>query len=120
MVVGIGIDIVKIEKLKAAIERWGEHFINKVFNPEELNHIAKGKVYYQRLGARFAAKEAVIKALSGKHLLSLKDISILNRENGAPYCKFKKELNLKIFLSITHIEEYAVATAIAQEKSQNA
>ena len=117
MVVGIGIDMVKIEKLKTAIERWGEHFVDKVFNPEELRPLSMGRTYYQRLAARFAAKEAIIKAISHKQPLSLKDIFILNRDNGAPYCKLKKRLDLDILLSITHIEEYAIATAIAQEKT---
>ncbi len=72
-------------------------------------------MYYQRLAARFSAKEAVIKAISKEEPLALTDIFILNRENGAPYCKFKKDLNIDIFLSITHIEDYAVACAVAQK-----
>ena len=72
MVVGVGIDMVKIEKMRNAIDTWGQQFIDKVFNEEELEKIIPGKMYYQRLSARFAAKEAVIKALSKKFLLSLK------------------------------------------------
>jgi len=115
MVVGVGIDIIKIEKMRKAIEQWGEGFLDRVFNPEELKNIFKGKMYYQRLAARFAAKEAVIKALAKEHPLSLRDIVILNRENGAPYCTFKKDIKSEIFLSITHVEDYAVASAIAQK-----
>jgi holo-[acyl-carrier protein] synthase len=115
VVVGIGIDIIKTEKIKRSIEKWGDSFLDRVFNPEELKKIFKGKMYYQRLAARFAAKESVIKAISKEYPLSLKDIFILNRENGAPYCKFNKEIDLDIFLSITHIEDYAVACAVAQK-----
>jgi len=114
MVIGVGIDMIKIEKIKNSIERWGENFIGRVFNKRELENIFKGKLYYQRLAARFAAKEAIIKAISKQYPLALKDIFILNRENGAPYCKFKKDIALDIFLSITHIEDYAVACAVAQ------
>ncbi|MEM7817090.1 MAG: holo-ACP synthase [Candidatus Aenigmatarchaeota archaeon] len=117
MIIGVGIDMVKIEKIKSAIKRFGEDFLKRVFNEKELENISEAnKIYYQRLAARFAAKEAIIKALSKNESLTLKDILILNRQNGAPYCEFKKKLNVEIFLSITHIEDYAVACAIAQKK----
>lgn len=117
MVIGVGIDIVKIEKMKESVEKWGDDFIKRIFNKEEIENISKGKIYYQRLAARFAAKEAVIKALSKEYPLALKDIFILNRDNGAPYCEFKKDVKAEVLLSITHIEDYAVACAVAQEKS---
>ena len=117
MIVGIGIDMVKIKKMKESIEKWGDNFVNRIFNPKELENISDSKIYYQRLAARFAAKEAVIKAISKSHPLALRDILILNKKNGAPYCELKKNINLEILLSITHIEDYAVATAIAQAKT---
>jgi len=115
MVTGVGVDIIKIEKMKKAIEKWGQSFLDRVFNSEELENIYKGKMYYQRLAARFAAKEAVIKALSKEQPLALTDILILNKPNGAPYCKLKKDIDSDIFLSITHVEDYAVASAVAQK-----
>ena len=117
MIVGVGIDIIQIDKIKKSIEKWKDSFLDRVFNAEELENILKGKMYYQRLAARFAAKEAVIKAISKEYPLALTDILILNRENGAPYCKFKKDVGIDIFLSITHIEDYAVACAVAQKKA---
>ncbi|MCK4912626.1 MAG: 4'-phosphopantetheinyl transferase superfamily protein [Candidatus Omnitrophica bacterium] len=117
MVIGVGIDIIKIDKIKGSIEKWKDSFLNRVFNPEELKNISKGKMYYQRIAARFAAKEAVIKAISKEYPMALTDMFILNKENGAPYCKFKKDIGIDIFLSITHIEDYAVACAVAQEKA---
>ena len=115
MIEGVGIDMIRIAKMKKAIERWGSDFLERIFNKEEVEKIVEGKMYYQRLAARFAAKEAVIKAISKKYPLGLKDISILNRANGAPYCELKKDINAQIFLSITHIEDYAVACAVAQK-----
>lgn len=116
MVIGVGIDMVKIEKLRVAIERWGDSFLNRVYNPQELEHIASGKMYYQRLAARFAAKEAIFKAVSQYKPVALKDIFILNKADGAPYCKFSKDIGIEVLLSISHIEEYAVACAFAQKK----
>ena len=115
MVVGVGIDIIQIEKIKRSLEKWGDGFLNRVFNAQELENVSKGKIYYQRIAARFAAKEAVIKATSKEYPLALTDILILNRKNGAPYCKFKKDVGIDIFLSITHVEDYAVACAVAQK-----
>jgi holo-[acyl-carrier protein] synthase len=115
MILGIGIDMVKIEKMQNAIERLGEDFLNRVFDKKELKNISQGKLYYQRLAARFAAKEAVIKALSKEKPLALKDILVLNKPNGAPYCELKKVKGIDIFLSITHLEDYAVACAVAEQ-----
>lgn len=117
MVVGVGVDMIKIGKMEDAVIKWGDDFLNRIFNKEEIGHILKGKMYYQRLAARFAAKEAVIKAVSKEYPLALKDILVLNKENGAPFCEFKTDIDVKVFLSITHIEEYAVACAVAQKKS---
>jgi holo-[acyl-carrier protein] synthase len=116
MVMGIGIDIVKVGKMQGAIEKLGKDFLKRVFDGRELKNISNGKMYYQRLAARFAAKEAIIKAISKEYPLALNEIIILNRKNGAPYCEFKKKLNIEILLSISHIEDYAVACAVAQKK----
>ena len=117
MIVGVGIDIVSPSKIEQAIKRWGSSFLERVFNPEEVNHIQKGRIYYQRLAARFAAKEAVVKALSKNYSLALRDILVTNLPNGAPVCSFKKNVDFDIFISISHIEEYAVATALATARN---
>jgi len=117
MIVGIGIDIVSPKKMEEAVSRWGEAFLERVFNPEEIAPLQKGKIYYQRLAARFAAKEAVIKSLSKKYSLALRDIVITNLPNGAPRCRFKKDIDAGILISLSHIEHYAVATAVAQNRS---
>ncbi len=117
MVLGVGVDIVKVEKIKNAVSRWGDDFINRVFNDHELDNISPGRIYYQRLAGRFAAKEAVIKAVSKKYTLSFKNITVLNKSNGAPYCKIDKGSDIDILISLTHIEDYAVACAVAQKKT---
>lgn len=115
MVLGVGIDIVSPEKMERAIKKWGDSFIERVFNPEEIKPLQKGKIFYQRLAARFAAKEAVIKALSKKYSLALRDIMITNLPNGAPKCSFRRKIDIEVIISLSHIESYAVATALAQQ-----
>jgi len=113
MIVGTGVDITEVSRLKKAVEKWGDAFLEKVFTKEELDN-AKTKVsIYQHLAGRFAAKEAVFKAL-GDESLSWKDIQILNDKEGRPSCEFlnSKGRGAGVAVSISHVKNYAVANAI--------
>jgi len=118
MVIGVGVDIVSIKKIQRAVQRWKSDFLTKVFHDDEIAPLRQGKMFYQRLGARFAAKEAVFKAVSAASAVSLKEIRILSDKNGAPFCVIdRKDLaNISVKLSLTHIEEYALACAVAEKK----
>jgi len=118
----IGIDIIEIARLKAAIARQGEDFLKRIYTDSEL------KAYRWKLpslAARFAAKEAVIKAL-GKPTAGarLKDIEILADDNGKPVVNLygeaqnqAKALGLdKFTVSLSHSKEYAVAVASGDTK----
>ncbi|MDD5518414.1 MAG: holo-ACP synthase, partial [Candidatus Omnitrophica bacterium] len=99
-------------------ERWGEAFLNRIFTDEELANAKLRPSLYQHLAGRFAAKEAVFKAL-GEADLNWKDIEILNDPEGKPCCKF---LNAKgkgkdVIVSISHVKNYAVANAIITKKN---
>jgi holo-[acyl-carrier protein] synthase len=119
MILGIGVDIVSVEKMQSAVRRWGESFLNRIFHNEELAILQKNSLYYQRLAGRFAAKEAVIKSLGRRKILYFKDMVILNTPEGAPMCIIKEPgfEDVKVLISLTHIKEYAVATAVAQKKT---
>ena len=114
---GIGVDITEVRRLKQAVERWGETFLTKIFTDAELRH-AKNRVnLYQHLAGRFAAKEAIFKAL-GDPDLTWKDVEILNDKNGKPHCRLlngKGRLH-EILISISHVKSYAVANAVATKK----
>ena len=112
-----GVDIIEVDRIKEAIESQGEIFLNKVYTQNEINYCKDtNKMKYQHYAARFAAKEAVFKAISSKIENNKQDIwksiEILNDENGKPIVNISK-LNLKnitsMDLSITHIKEYAIA-----------
>ncbi|MFA5724994.1 MAG: holo-ACP synthase, partial [Candidatus Omnitrophota bacterium] len=87
MILGTGVDITEVSRIKKAAERWGEAFLNRVFTDEELINAKLRPSLYQHLAGRFAAKEAVFKAL-GEADLNWKDIEILNDPEGKPCCKF--------------------------------
>jgi holo-[acyl-carrier protein] synthase len=113
MIHGTGIDIIEIDRLQSAIDRWGEEFLTHIFNPEEIAYAKKRKFPTQHYAARFAAKEAVYKAFGDNRSLGWKDMTILNDKDGKPYCKLKKKsFKKKILISISHTKNYAVASAI--------
>lgn len=116
----IGIDIIEIPRIKAAITRQGEKFLKRIYTDTEL------KLYRWKLpslAVRFAAKEAVIKAL-GKTTTGakLKDIEILANDKGKPLVNLygeaqnqAKALGIdEITVSLSHSKEYAIAIAIGQ------
>lgn len=119
MVVGVGVDITEVRRLRQAIEKWGETFLKRVFTKEELVNAKTRGSLYQHLAGRFAAKEAVFKAL-GDAELSWLDVQILNDKQGKPDCCILngRGKDLKVLLSISHVKNYAVANAIVTEKGQ--
>ncbi|MBP9855598.1 MAG: holo-ACP synthase [Candidatus Omnitrophica bacterium] len=111
--VGTGIDIIEIDRIKKAIERWGDHFLKHVFLDNEIAYAQAHKSPIQHYAVRFAAKEAVFKAVGTNPNLGWKDIQIINDEHGRPQAIIKNsEHNNKIYLSLSHSKHYAVASAI--------
>jgi holo-[acyl-carrier protein] synthase len=114
----IGTDIIEITRIRQAIERYGERFLNRVYTKDEL------KIYGHHahsLAASFASKEAVMKLLgTGNKGVAWREIETLNHPSGKPYIrlngraeKVAKNLGLKeIDVSMSHSKAYATATAI--------
>lgn len=122
MIIGSGIDIVETARIQRAVEKWGDGFLSKVFTSHEINYSRTKKFSPQHLAARFAAKEAVIKALGNGGLKSVhwKDIEILNNNSGKPEVKLygyyehirKQRKVTEVLLSISHAKDYALASAV--------
>lgn len=119
-----GTDIIEINRIKESIEDLGEKFLNKVFTKSEIEYCESKKAQkYQHYAARFAAKEAIFKAISDslpdKFALSWCDYEILNDETGRPRVKIKNfdMTNIEnIDLSISHCKQYAVANVVVVYK----
>ena len=120
MIVGIGNDIIEIERIEKAISK--ESFKNKVYTQRELENIEKRGDRVETYAGIFSAKEAISKAIgTGVREFSLTDLEILNDDLGKPYVvvserldkiiKSKKE-NYQIEISISHSKKYATAMAI--------
>jgi holo-[acyl-carrier protein] synthase len=118
MITGIGVDITEVRRLKQAIEKWGDSFTKRVFTAEELKNAKTRGSFYQHLAGRFAAKEAVFKALGDKDL-SWRDVEIINDKEGKPLCRILNGRGKKIdvHISISHVKNYATAFAIITPKS---
>lgn len=117
MIHGIGIDIVHIPKFKMAIEKWGDKFKTRIFTQSELAYCGKRRFSEQHLAARFAAKEAFIKAL-GK-VVKFGDIEVFNNQDGKPYLSLQPSAfcrNFKIHLSLSHDGDYCIAQVILETK----
>lgn len=118
-----GTDIIEVNRVKEAIEKHQEKFLNKVFTEKEIQHCeTKNIMKYQHYAARYAAKEAVFKAISqtldSKFDITWTDIEILNDSNGRPYVEINNDIlnNIKIDISLSHIKEYAIANCICYYK----
>lgn len=112
MILGLGIDIIEIERIKNAVEKWGDSFLNRIFHKEEIEYAKKHILPYQHYAARFAVKEAVYKAL-GQRELTWKDLKVINQQDGKPVCECDKlPEGTKLLISISHSKHYAIANAI--------
>lgn len=118
-----GTDIIEIERIKNSIVKYGERFLNTVFTENEIKYCESKKGQkYQHYAARFAAKEAVYKALSNNINApdEWKNIEILSENNGRPKVNLKIEVkNLEsIDISLSHCKLYAVANVVANLKEE--
>lgn len=126
MIIGVGIDIIEIDRIKDSVDKYGERFLNKIYTNSELDYCMSKSSKYQHLAARFAAKEAVYKALTtGWHeVATWQDIEISNEPNGMPVVTLKgklqsfltKDKSLKI--SISHSRDYVACMAVVYKNSE--
>jgi holo-[acyl-carrier-protein] synthase len=118
MIIGTGVDITEVRRIRQAVEKWGQDFLNRVFTPAEIVNAKTKTSLYQHLAGRFAAKEAIFKAV-GDNQLSWQDIQIHNDQEGKPVCLFLngRGKNINVHISISHVKTYAVANAVVTKKS---
>ena len=124
MIIGTGTDIIEIERIARAYERYGARFLNRIFTGAEAAYCTARPKPAQHLAARFAAKEAVAKALGTglKEGVGWRDIETLRRPGSAPRVvlhggakKAAERLGIRtVHISLTHNRDYALATAIAE------
>jgi len=115
-----GVDIVEIPRVQRVLDRYGRRFLERIFTEGEIAY-CRGRA--PNLAARFAAKEATMKALgTGTRGVSWKDIEVLRRQSGEPHIRLQGRAEVRaqrlgvaeISLSLSHCREYAVAFVVTQ------
>ena len=124
MIVGTGIDIVNIDRIEKVINRWGDTFLRRVFTEQEVLCCQKNIRPATCFAARFAAKEAFLKAIGWglRNGIQWVDIDVQNNPLGKPFLSFQgrvpevlKALTItKSFLTLSHEHPYAVAHVLLE------
>lgn len=120
-----GIDIIEVERIKSNIEKFANNFLDRIFTEKEIAYCESKNVQkYESYAARFAAKEAVLKAFSGtlesKFDVQWKDIEVLNDQNGRPFIILHNNIksamgnSYEIDISLSHVKEMAIASVVAK------
>lgn len=120
MVIGIGTDIIEINRIKNSIEKYGDNFLSKIYTPVEIDYCNSKANKFQHFAARFAAKEAIYKALATgwQKDLHWQDIEIANLPTGMPVANLKGKLkkflsdDKELKISISHSNNYVTCVAI--------
>ena len=120
MKISCGTDIIEIERIKDSIEETNNKFLNRVYTEKEIEYCESKKAQrYQHYAARFAAKEAVFKAISvkleDKYSICWKDIEIINDSQGRPSVTLQGNIQKnieQIDISLSHCKEYATANVV--------
>ncbi len=126
MIVGTGVDIAEVSRIAASIERFGRRFTERVFTPDEIRYCESKANRAERYAARFAAKEAAMKAIGTgwRHGVTWRDIEVKRAPGGRPTVVlsgraaefFEKLGATRAHLSISHTSEFALAQVILESE----
>ncbi|MGH9659545.1 MAG: holo-[acyl-carrier-protein] synthase [Bryobacteraceae bacterium] len=124
MIVGTGVDLCEVGRIRAAIARYGERFIRRIYTPAEIEYVERKANRFERYAGRFAAKEAAMKAIGTgwKRGVRWQDFEVANLATGRPTLRFHGEaariaerLGVRaVSLSITHTAEMGMAQVILE------
>ena len=119
MILGTGVDMAEVERIQASVERYGQRFVGRVFTEKEIAYVERKANKYERFAARFAAKEAGMKALGTgwSRGVRWKDFEVTNLPSGRPTltlhgvaAELAAQLGVKAsHLSLTHTPVSALA-----------
>ena len=125
VIVGTGIDIIEVPRVAAAVERFGDRFLNRVFTASEIRYCQSKQNAMERLAARFAAKEAGFKALGTgwRHGVTWRDVEVGRESTGRPTICFHGKASAfaarlgarRASLSLSHTAAQAIAQVILED-----
>ena len=125
MIVGTGVDLAEVPRIRASIERFGPRFIERIYTPAEIAYVERKANRWERYAARFAAKEAGMKAIGTgwRHGVRWRDFEVANLPSGKPTlqlhgvaARVADKLGVRnVSLSITHTAELGMAHVILED-----
>ena len=125
MIVGTGIDLAEVDRIQASIERHGDRFVKRIYTPGEIAYVERKANRFERYAARFAAKEAGMKAIGTgwRRGVTWQDFEVANLPSGRPTLKlhgkaaeYAVQLGVKrISLSLTHTAASGMAFVILED-----
>ena len=117
MIKGVGVDIIEIDRVREAVEKFGDKFLNRIFTGAELDYCTHRRSFsYPEMAVRFAAKEAYSKAIgTGISGIKFREIEVVNDKKGKPSMAVKGKVLKKVFVSLSHSFNYAVATVVIEK-----
>ena len=120
---GVGIDVVDVERMKEVLEKQGKAFLDKVFSDMEVTYCKTHQKSYIHFAARFAAKEAVAKAMrtGWSGAFHWRDIEVVNDQSGAPHILLSRDVakaleQFIVHLSLSHTDNTVVALVVLESK----
>lgn len=125
MILGTGIDLAEVERIRTAIERYGERFLRRVYTPQEIAYVERKANRYERFAARFAAKEAGMKAIATgwRGGITWHDFEVTNEPSGRPTLRLSGRAAhvaaalgvRRVSLSLTHTAQLGMAFVIVED-----
>ena len=125
MILGTGIDLAEVDRIRKSIERYGDRFLKRVYTPGEIAYVERKANKYERYAARFAAKEAGMKAIGTgwRRGVTWQDFEVANLPSGRPALKLHgvgarvaAELGVKrVSVSLTHTAAQGMAFVILED-----
>ena len=125
MIVGTGVDLAEVPRIRASIERFGARFIERIYTPAEIAYVERKANRWERYAARFAAKEAGMKAIGTgwRHGVRWRDFEVANLPSGKPTLRLygvaarvAEKLGVRnVSLSLTHTAELGMAHVILED-----
>jgi holo-[acyl-carrier protein] synthase len=125
MILGTGVDLAEVHRIRASVERFGERFVRRIYTAAEIAYVERKANRYERYAARFAAKEAGMKAIGTgwKRGVTWQDFEVANLPSGKPTLRFHGvaaqiagRLGVRnVSLSLTHTSELGMAHVILED-----
>jgi holo-[acyl-carrier protein] synthase len=125
MIVGTGVDLAEVDRIRKSVERYGKRFVERIYTPAEIAYVERKANRYERYAARFAAKEAGMKAIGTgwRRGVTWQDFEVANLPSGRPTLKlhgvaaeFARKMGVRnICLSLTHTAALGMAHVILED-----